>query len=60
MGFSWFRLILVASFMDNQVWFVAWEETTELLFVGLVYAVLTLFGRGLLTKETLVKGEACP
>jgi aminoglycoside phosphotransferase (APT) family kinase protein len=46
-AFSMFRLVLVASFVDNQVWFAFWEETTELLFVGLVGAVLLLFQRGL-------------
>ena len=46
-GFSLFRLVLVASFIDNQVWFAAWEEITELLFVGIVAGILFVFARGL-------------
>ena len=49
-GFSWFRLILVASFVRNQVWFVAWEEITELLFVGMAGGILIAF-RGLLAER---------
>jgi hypothetical protein len=51
MGFSFFRLVLVAAFVDNQVWFAAWEETTELLFVGVIAGVLILFARGLAVEE---------
>jgi hypothetical protein len=46
-GFSYFRLFLVASFIDSQVWFAAWEETTELLFVGVIAGTLLIFGRSL-------------
>jgi rhodanese-related sulfurtransferase len=59
-GFGWFRLVLVASFVDNQVWFVAWEETTELLFVGLAIVVLILFEAGLTPKAPPAKAEVCP
>ncbi|MFI5380124.1 MAG: hypothetical protein ACHRHE_12565 [Tepidisphaerales bacterium] len=48
MGFSLFRLIVVAPFAEDQVWFAAWEETTELLYVALVGGVLLVFARGLL------------
>lgn len=44
-GFSYFRLVLVASFVDAQVWFAAWEEITELLFVGVIAVVLLVFNR---------------
>jgi len=50
MGFSLFRLLLVASFVDDQVWFVVWEETTEVMFVGLVGGVLMIFAHGLLAQ----------
>jgi rhodanese-related sulfurtransferase len=46
-GFSYLRLFLVASFIDSQVWFAAWEETTELLFVGVIAGTLLIFGRSL-------------
>jgi rhodanese-related sulfurtransferase len=55
-GFSMFRMVLVACFADNQVWFAAWEETTELLYVGMVAGVLVVWrsglGLGLPTKAT--------
>ena len=34
----------------DQVWFVVWEETTELMYVGLVGGVLMVFARGLLAQ----------
>ncbi len=46
-GFSFFRLVLVAVFVDNQVWFAAWEEATELLYVALAGGILLIFRRGL-------------
>jgi len=46
-GFSFFRFVLVAGFADNLVWFDAWEELTELLFVAGAGALLLLFSRGL-------------
>lgn len=48
MSFSFLRLLLLAAFADDQVWFGAWEETTELLYVGLVASTLLAFERGLL------------
>ena len=53
MGFSFFRLVLVSAFVDNQVWFAAWEETTELLYIGVVGGVLIVFGRGLLGPQPI-------
>ena len=50
MAFSYFRLFLVAAFVDDQVWFGAWEETTELVYVCLVAAALAAFERGLLPE----------
>jgi hypothetical protein len=57
LGFSFFRLVLVASFINNQVWFVLWEETTELMYVGLVAGVLLIFTRGLLSPAQPNKSE---
>jgi rhodanese-related sulfurtransferase len=57
MGFSLLRLVLVAPFSDNQVWFAFWEETTELLYVGLAGAVLLFFQRGLLARQPPGQGE---
>ena len=39
-GFSFFRLLVFHAYRDDLVWFGAWEEVTELLFilgVGLVF-----------------------
>ena len=49
MAFSWFRLILVASFVDNQVWFASWEEVTELISIAMVGSLLFVFRRRLLS-----------
>jgi hypothetical protein len=45
MTFSFFRLLLVAAFIDRQVWFAAWEETSELIYVLLAGSALFLFPR---------------
>jgi phage shock protein E len=50
MGFSFFRLFLVQCYRDNLVWFGAWEEITELLFILGVGLVLWVFRDALLTK----------
>lgn len=57
MGFSLLRLALVAPFGENQVWFDFWEEATELLYIGMVGAVLLFFQRGLLADPQPVKEE---
>jgi rhodanese-related sulfurtransferase len=43
MTFSYFRLLLVAAFIERQVWFAAWEETSELIFILLACSPLFLF-----------------
>ena len=48
MGFSFLRLVLFHAFRDNLVWFGAWEEVTELLFVLGVGATLWIFRGALL------------
>jgi rhodanese-related sulfurtransferase len=45
MTFSYFRLLLVAAFVERQVWFAAWEETSELIFILLAGSPLILFPR---------------
>jgi len=47
LGFCFLRLILVAVYVDNQVWFSAWEEITELMYVGVAGGLLLVFARGL-------------
>ena len=53
MAFSYFRLVLVAVFAQNQVWFAAWEETSELIFVAMACGLLWLFRRGLFVSGHL-------
>jgi rhodanese-related sulfurtransferase len=55
-GFSFFRLLLLAPFADNQVWFVFWEEITELLYVLAVGVALILFRRSLLDEPLVTAG----
>lgn len=52
MGFSLFRLVLLDVYRDNLVWFAAWEELTELLFVLGVAVVLWVFRESLLPEFT--------
>jgi len=48
LGFSLFRLFLFGTFRDDLIWFIAWEEITEFLFVSGTLYVLWVFRRGLL------------
>ena len=49
-GFSFLRMILFHAYRDNLVWFAAWEEITELLFIAGVGAVLWIFREALLRQ----------
>jgi rhodanese-related sulfurtransferase len=44
-AFSFLRLILTAVFIDRQVWFAAWEEVSELIYVMLAGNALFFFPR---------------
>jgi rhodanese-related sulfurtransferase len=59
MAFSFFRLMLVAVFIERQVWFAAWEETSELIYVVLAGSIFILFPRLLpsLNKILRMRGE---
>ncbi len=52
LGFSFFRLLLGAVYLDRLLWNTFWEETTELLFVLGVSAGLWVFRAGLLPAGT--------
>lgn len=47
LGFSLFRLTLLALYRDSMTWFAAWEEITEFQFVVGVALALWFFRRGL-------------
>lgn len=49
-GFSFLRLVLFHAFRDNLVWFGAWEEVTELLFLLGVGAVLWVFREAIFAR----------
>ena len=51
LGFAFFRLLLVTAFIDNQVWFEFWEESTELLFVAMVGGLLLVLRQSLLPPQ---------
>ena len=47
MGFSMLRLFTFAAWRNNLVWFIFWEEATELLFIVGVGVILWVFRAGL-------------
>jgi thiosulfate sulfurtransferase len=48
LGFGLLRMVLGAAYDQNRVWYLFWEETTELLFIAGVCFVLWTFRQGLL------------
>lgn len=48
MGFGLLRMIVLAPYAHNQVWFTFWEEVTELIFIVAVAATLWIFRATLL------------
>lgn len=52
LGFGFMRLILSGVFADNLLWYVVWEEVSELLFVIAVGYVLWVFRHALFAKGT--------
>jgi rhodanese-related sulfurtransferase len=47
LGFGMLRMILGAAYDQNRVWFLFWEEATELLLIVGVCCLLWIFRRGL-------------
>jgi len=47
LAYSLLMLALYAMYRDNLVWFVFWEEATELLLIAAICTVLWVFRRGL-------------
>lgn len=58
LGLSLFRLVLFALYRDNLVWFVCWEEITELMYICGVALVLWIFKSRLLPGHAAAAGEA--
>jgi hypothetical protein len=51
LAFALLRLVLLGLFSSNMVWFVFWEEATELLLVLAILAVLVIFRDRLLAED---------
>lgn len=45
LGFSWFRMVLVAVFIDELLWFSVWEELLEFVSILAVLVGLSKFAR---------------
>jgi rhodanese-related sulfurtransferase len=50
LGFSFLRMIIFHVYQDNQVWFTAWEELTELAFIAATAGMLWIFRYALLAR----------
>ncbi|MCX6876810.1 MAG: hypothetical protein NTW21_23810 [Verrucomicrobia bacterium] len=50
LGFGFMRLFLSGVFADKLLWYVVWEEVTELIFVAAVGYVLWVFRHTLLAE----------
>jgi hypothetical protein len=48
-------MILLHTYSDNLVWFAAWEEITELIFILGTGIVLIIFWQGLLPPFHLTR-----
>ncbi len=51
LSFGLFRTVLIGLYHHNLVWFNAWEEITELIFIMGVGAVLWIFRNSLLSTQ---------
>jgi hypothetical protein len=60
LGFGFMRLFLSSAFAENLLWYVVWEELTELLFVAAVGYVLWIFRHALFAKPALSQTEETP
>jgi hypothetical protein len=45
LGFSLFRLFLVAVFAENLLWFSVWEELLEFVSIAALFGILSSLGR---------------
>lgn len=45
--FGLLRMVTAGAYDQNRVWYLFWEESTELLFIGGICGVLWIFRRGL-------------
>ena len=57
LGFAFIRLFLSGVFAENLLWYVAWEEITELIFVTAVGYILWIFRHSLMRKPGQMAGD---
>jgi hypothetical protein len=57
LSFGLMRLFLSGAFTENLLWYVVWEEWTELIFVMAIGLILWLF-RGTILAKAVPAGEA--
>jgi len=58
LSFGLMRMSLVATFSNDLMWFEAWEEWTELLFVLSVVCLLWTFRHGLFANDSTAHNDA--
>jgi rhodanese-related sulfurtransferase len=51
LGFGLLRMVLGGAYDQDRVWYLWWEEVTELIFVAAVGLVLWIFRRTLLAEQ---------
>jgi rhodanese-related sulfurtransferase len=52
LGFGMLRMILGAAYDQNRVWYLFWEESTELLFIASICFILWFFRKGLFAARS--------
>ncbi len=64
LGFGMLRMILGSAYDQNRVWFLFWEEGTEMLFIAGIGVALWIFRQGLFpisaTRESPHPSEVNP
>jgi len=58
--FSLLRLMLLSMYSTDMVWFVFWEEATELMLMAAILAVLLVFRQRLLAALPAVASQVAP
>jgi rhodanese-related sulfurtransferase len=58
--FSLLRLMLLSMYSTDMVWFVFWEEATELILMAAILAVLLVFRQRLLGTPSPVASRIAP
>jgi rhodanese-related sulfurtransferase len=60
LGFGMLRMIIGSAYDGNRVWYLFWEETTELLLIAGICCLLWIFRRTLLAAEREPAKESQP